>query len=78
MAGLFGAFLARDDLRPLLEFEVEFAKLTLDHLIQVANKYFIQDSLSVVILQNQPQESQASLESQKTSIASDPTKKPRK
>lgn len=78
VAGLFGAFLARDDLRPLLEFEAEFAKLTLDHLIQVANKYFIQDSLSVAILQNQPQESQASLESQKTSTASDPTKKPRK
>lgn len=52
VAGLFGAFLARGDLRPLLEFEAEFEKLTLENLIEVANKYFTHDSLSVAILQN--------------------------
>ena len=43
VAGLFGAFLVREDLAPLLRYEEEFSK-------RVAQKYFLDDTLSVAIL----------------------------
>lgn len=50
VAGLFGAFLVRDDVTPLLRYEEEFSKLTLADLTRVAQKYFVEDTLSVAIL----------------------------
>lgn len=50
VAGLFGAFLVREDLAPLLRYEEEFSKLTLADLTRVAQKYFVEDTLSVAIL----------------------------
>lgn len=50
VAGLFGAFLVRDDVAPLLRYEEEFSKLTLADLTRVAQKYFVEDALSVAIL----------------------------
>lgn len=50
VAGLFGAFLVRDDVAPLLRYEEEFSKLTLADLTRVAQKYFVEDTLSVAIL----------------------------
>lgn len=50
VAGLFGAFLVREDLAPLLRYEEEFSKLTLADLTRVAQKYFLDDTLSVAIL----------------------------
>lgn len=50
VAGLFGAFLVRGDVAPLLRYEEEFSKLTLADLTRVAQKYFTEDTLSVAIL----------------------------
>lgn len=50
VARLFGAFLVRDDVAPLLRYEEEFSKLTLADLTRVAQKYFVEDTLSVAIL----------------------------
>lgn len=50
VAGLFGAFLVREDLGPLLRYEEEFSKLTLADLTRVAQHYFLDDTLSVAIL----------------------------
>lgn len=50
VAGLFGAFLVREDLAPLLRYEEKFSKLTLADLTRVAQKYFLDDTLSVAIL----------------------------
>ncbi len=52
VAGLFGSFLVRDNLAPLLGYEEAFNKLTLQDIQEVAQKYFQQNTLSVAILRN--------------------------
>lgn len=50
VADLFGSFLARDNLEPLLTYETNLEKLTVQNLIDVANKYFVKDNSTTVIL----------------------------
>lgn len=50
VADLFGSYLARGDLRPLLEFEEKLSKLTVAQIVEVANRYFKRDSSTTLIL----------------------------
>ena len=52
VAGIFGRYLVMGNLKPLLEYEERFANLTLEDIQAVANKYFIEDGLTVAILKN--------------------------
>lgn len=52
VAGIFGRYLVMGNLTPLLEYEDRFANLTLEDIRAVANKYFIEDGLTVAILKN--------------------------
>ena len=52
VAGLFGSYLVRGDIKPLLSYERDINTLNLDKIQQVANKYFVEDTLSVVILKD--------------------------
>ena len=42
----------RGDIKPLLSYERDINTLNLDKIQQVANKYFVEDTLSVVILKD--------------------------
>lgn len=50
VAGLFGSFLVKGSLEPLLKYESEVNALRLEDIQAVAQKYFVPDRLSVVIL----------------------------
>lgn len=52
VAGLFGSYLVRGDISPLLQYEKEINALNIEKIKEVANTYFTQDSLSVVILKD--------------------------
>lgn len=52
VAGLFGSYLVRGDISPLLRYEREINTLSIEKIKEVANTYFTQDSLSVVILKD--------------------------
>ena len=52
VAGIFGRYLVMGNLKPLLEYEERFANLTLEDIQAVANKYLIEDGLTVAILKN--------------------------
>ncbi|WP_110558976.1 M16 family metallopeptidase [Helicobacter cinaedi] len=52
VAGLFGSYLVRGDISPLLWYEREINTLSIEKIKEVANTYFTQDSLSVVILKD--------------------------
>lgn len=55
VAGLFGSYLVRGDINPLLNYEKELNALSVEKIKEVANTYFVRDSLSVVILKNNEQ-----------------------
>lgn len=55
VAGLFGSYLVRGDINPLLNYEKELNALSVEKIKEVANTYFVQDSLSVVILKDNRQ-----------------------
>ena len=55
VAGLFGSYLVRGDISPLLQYEKEINTLSIEKIKEVANTYFTQDSLSVVILKDTKQ-----------------------
>ena len=55
VAGLFGSYLVRGDISPLLWYEREINTLSIEKIKEVANTYFTQDSLSVVILKDTKQ-----------------------
>lgn len=55
VAGLFGSYLVRGDINPLLNYEKELNALSVEKIKEVANTYFVQDSLSVVILKDNEQ-----------------------
>lgn len=55
VAGLFGSYLVRGDISPLLRYEREINTLSIEKIKEVANTYFTQDSLSVVILKDTKQ-----------------------
>ncbi|PAF41786.1 pitrilysin family protein [Helicobacter sp. 11S02596-1] len=50
VAGLFGEYFARGDIKPLLEYEEKFDALSVKDIIKVAKKYFIDSASTIVIL----------------------------
>lgn len=50
VADLFGSYFARGDIQPLLRYEEEFEKLSIQDLIEVARKYLILDQSTTLIL----------------------------
>jgi predicted Zn-dependent peptidase len=50
VADLFGDYLARGNIKPLLEYEEKLDKITLEDIKRVANKYFSHDYSTTVIL----------------------------
>lgn len=50
VADLFGSYFARGNIKPLLTYEEDFAKLTVKDLVDVANKYLILDQSTSLIL----------------------------
>lgn len=50
VAELFGSYLARGNIKPLLEYEQKFDALTIKDIIEVANKYFIPSASTTLIL----------------------------
>lgn len=52
VASLFGSYLVRGDIAPLLHYEENINNLSIDQIVAVANKYFNDDTLSVVMLKN--------------------------
>lgn len=56
VAGLFGSYLVRGDITPLLSYEKDINALSKEQIQSVANTYFTEDTLSVVILKNKDKE----------------------
>ncbi|OBV29231.1 peptidase M16 [Helicobacter sp. CLO-3] len=54
VAGLFGSYLVRGNIEPLLRYEEELEKLTPKDIQEVAQKYFNENTLSVAILKDEP------------------------
>lgn len=52
VAGIFGRYLIKGNIKPLLEYEEAFSKLELEDIQAVANKYFVENGLTVAILKN--------------------------
>lgn len=50
VASLYGSYFARGNIKPLLEYEDNFDKLSIDDIIEVANKYFKSESSSTIFL----------------------------
>ncbi len=50
VADLFGSYLARGNIKPLLEYEEKLSKLSAEDIISVANKYFTDDTKTTIIL----------------------------
>lgn len=53
VANLFGSYLVRDNIKPLLQYEKEVEKLTKKELIKVANKYLTKNNSTTVILKQE-------------------------
>ena len=56
IATLFGGYLAKGDLQPLLEHEQKINALTKDDLVRVAKKYFTEKNSTTVILKKEENE----------------------
>jgi len=50
VADLFGSYLARGNIKPLLEYEDKLSKLTAEEIVKVANKYFTDETKTTIIL----------------------------
>lgn len=50
VADLFGSYLARGNIKPLLEYESKLSKLTPEDVIKAANKYFNDETKTTIIL----------------------------
>ncbi|WP_368029317.1 M16 family metallopeptidase [Arcobacter sp. s6] len=53
VASLYGSYLVRDNIKPLLNYEENVAKLTKEDLINVANKYLTKNNSTTVILKKE-------------------------
>ncbi|MBU0925488.1 insulinase family protein [bacterium] len=53
VASLYGSYLVRDNIKPLLDYEANVEKLTKDDLIKVANKYLNKNNSTTVILKQE-------------------------
>lgn len=60
VASLFGQYLAKGNIKPLLEYEERLDKLTVDEISRVAKKYFDNNSSTTVILKKTEEEKSAS------------------
>lgn len=50
VASLYGSYFARGDIKPLLEYEDNFDKITKDDIVNVAKKYFIPTASTTIFL----------------------------
>lgn len=50
VSNLYGDYFAKDNIKPLLEYESNFDKITKDDIINVANKYFIDEKSNTIFL----------------------------
>jgi len=50
VASLYGSYLSRGDISPLMTYEDEIEKLTIEDLVKVANKYFVTNNSTTLIL----------------------------
>lgn len=50
VADLFGSYMARGNVKPLLEYEDKLSRLSAEDIINVANKYFTDDTKTTIIL----------------------------
>ena len=50
VASLYGSYLSRGDISPLMNYEDEIEKLTVEDLVKVANKYFLEENSTTLIL----------------------------
>ena len=53
VANLFGSYLVRGDLKPLMEFEEKLAKLTSEDIVEVVKKYLTSKNSTTVILKKE-------------------------
>ncbi len=53
VASLYGSYLVRDNIKPLLDYEAKVEKLTKEDLINVANKYLNKNNSTTVILKQE-------------------------
>lgn len=53
VASLYGSYLVRDNIKPLLDYEANVEKLTKEDLIKVANKYLNKNNSTTVILKQE-------------------------
>lgn len=53
VASLYGSYFVRDNIKPLLDYEKNVAKLTKENLIEVANKYLNENNSTTVILKQE-------------------------
>lgn len=53
VANLYGSYLARGDIKPLLEYEKNINALTLQKIKEVANKYFDKKNSTMIILKDE-------------------------
>jgi len=56
LANLFGSYLAKGSLKPLLEYEEAINNLTKEDLVRVANKYFVPEKSTTLILRKEDHE----------------------
>ena len=53
VASLYGSYLVRDNIKPLLNYEKTVDKLTKEDLINVAKKYLVKNNSTTVILKQE-------------------------
>lgn len=53
VSNIYGSYLARGDLKPLLNYEKNINKLKIKNLIDAANKYFIEKNSTTIILKKE-------------------------
>ncbi len=53
IVSIFGSYLARGDIKPLLEYEERFKKLTPKMIQEVAKRYFVKDNQTTLILKKE-------------------------
>lgn len=53
VASLFGTYLVRDNLKPLLDYEKNLEKLKLEDIVNVAKKYLVKENSTTLILKDE-------------------------
>lgn len=55
VASLFGTYLVRDNIKPLLEYEANLDKLKIEDIVNVAKKYLVKENSTTLILKENKQ-----------------------